>query len=207
METYIDRIKQFKPIQDFCKGRSVCLLGNSSVLLKEKHAFDTDYDIICRCNKAFPNYQNPVDIQKTPFVPFLGSRTDILFTGVLGVCKRFSDMSINAKFMVRTRNDTKNMEQWFIDNSVLFNQRDWSWLSESYNFSPTTGCVAFYFLLQFIDFKTLDIWGIDFYKNQNWLYDLYNLPHYYYSSHVGPEHEKECVLAICKVYDNITIHL
>jgi hypothetical protein len=146
-------------IQNLLKNKKICLLGNSNSILTNPKNIDS-YDIICRINRGNPSRKER----------FIGSRTDVLF-----LATRMEENDIkkfNSKCVIWTTKDTKLQSNWVKQNSIQNPPEDWQELSDNLTTLPSTGCVAIYFLIKYIDFLYLDIYGFDFFKSGTWYHSL-----------------------------------
>ena len=179
-------------IKNYLKNKSICLLGNAKSIFNNKKDID-GFDIVCRCNKSFP------DLAINEYKEYIGTRTDILFTDAFPIGQKEIKSIIKPKFIVRTRKNLRDMTQWFLDNSIYWGETEWSYLAERGKFSPTTGILGLYFLIENIKFKDLTMYGFDFWITGDHTVDDARI--------VGHEPEKEriYILRLLKKYPNIKL--
>jgi hypothetical protein len=143
-------------IREFCKGKKVCLLGNANSILDGKKDIDS-FDIVCRMNRGYPGGKEK----------FIGSRTDVLFlsTGMSGENVR---TSFNPRFVIWMTECHRLAYPWVFKSAIQNPVEDWKTLYNQLSINPTTGMMALYFTLKHIDFKSLDIYGFDFFATKTW---------------------------------------
>ena len=143
-------------IQEFCKDKRICILGNANSVLKKEKDIDS-YDIVGRMNRGTP--QGKED--------FIGSYTDILFlsTHMSGENIR---KSFNPRFVVWMTACNRLASSWVSKNAIQNPKKDWDALYKKLSINPTTGFLTLNFLLKHIDFKSLAIYGFDFFKTKTW---------------------------------------
>lgn len=147
-------------IQNFLNHKTICLLGNSNNILKNKKNIDS-YDIVCRINRGIPKEKEN----------FIGSRTDILFLSTkmedTDITKNF-----NPKYVVWITKDTTRQTNWINHNVIRVPVEDWQNVKNQLTTLPSTGCVSLYFLINHIEFDRLDIYGFDFFRSGTWYHNL-----------------------------------
>jgi len=143
-------------IRKFCKDKKICLLGNANSILNGKKDIDS-FDIVCRMNRGYPGGKEK----------FIGSRTDVLFlsTGLSGEKVRGL---FNPRFVVWMTACHRLAYPWVFKSAVQNPAEDWKALHNKLSINPTTGIMALNFILKHIDFKSLDIYGFDFFKTKTW---------------------------------------
>ena len=143
-------------IREFCKGKNICLLGNANSVLDKKKDIDS-FDIVGRMNRGTPAGKEK----------FIGSRTDIFFlsTHMSGENIR---RSFDPRFAVWMTRCNRLASSWVLKSAIQNPMEDWDALHDKLNINPTTGMMALNFLLKHIDFKSLTIYGFDFFKTKTW---------------------------------------
>ena len=152
------------------KNKNVVLFGNAKSVFNKERDVDNKFDIICRINAGFPQGKEQ----------YLGSRTDILFLS-----------------LALSENETSkfNCPYIIICSPIIFvsylhsryNPDNWEKLYVKLKARPSTGLMAFDYILRIGDFKTLTLIGFDFWKTPNW---------YTNNIHLGqhnPEREKKYI--------------
>ena len=175
-------------IQEFLKNKSICLLGNARSILKNEKNIDK-FDVVCRMNRGTPQ-------GKTKYI---GSRTDILF-----ISTKFHDnlrCNFNAKYVIWMTKSQGLATKWIKENAFQNPPEDWEELKSQFPDEklPSTGLLSIYFLLNHIDFKSLTIYGFDFFKSGTFYHNLKEFPW-----HTG-EIEKEIITKWISERDNIRI--
>lgn len=143
-------------IREFCKGKRICLLGNADSVLREKRDIDS-FDVVGRMNRGTPKGKEE----------FIGSRTDILFlsTGMSG--GNIQD-KFDPKYVLWMTACYRLASPWTLRAAIQNPKEDWSELYKKLSINPTTGMMALNFLLKHIDFKSLTIFGFDFFATKTW---------------------------------------
>jgi len=143
-------------IQEFCKGKRICLIGNANSVLNEKRSIDS-FDIVCRMNRGTPCGKER----------FIGSRTDILFLSTHMSGENIQN-SFNPRFVVWMTICHRLASSWTLKNAIQNPEEDWNSLYDKLSINPTTGMMALNFILKHIDFKELVIYGFDFFTTKTW---------------------------------------
>ncbi len=143
-------------IQEFCREKRICLLGNANSVLNKKRDIDS-FDVIGRMNRGTPLGKKA----------FIGSRTDILFlsTHMSGENIRGS---FNPRLVVWMTICNRLASSWTLKNAIQNPAEDWNALYDKLSINPTTGLMALNFILKHIDFKDLTIYGFDFFTTKTW---------------------------------------
>jgi len=156
-------VKDLKEIKEFLNNKNICLLGNAKGILETKKDIEK-YDIICRMNRGYPRGKEP----------YIGKRTDILFLSTrLDETKMLQ--GFNPKFIVWMVDSDKRANPYIKKNAIQnpVSDRDELIIKLSQDKKkPSTGIMAIYFLLKYIDFKSLNIYGFDGYRSGTWYHNL-----------------------------------
>lgn len=143
-------------IKKFCKGKTICLIGNADSVLQKKKNIDS-FDIVARMNRGTPAGKEE----------FIGSRTDILFLSTHMSGKNIHN-SFNPRHVVWMTVCHRLASSWVMKNAIQNPKEDWTTLYKKLSINPTTGLMALNFILKHIDFKTLVIYGFDFFATKTW---------------------------------------
>jgi len=160
------------------KGKNIVLFGNAKSVFNKERDVDNRFDIICRINVGFPQGKEQ----------YLGSRTDILFLSL-----ELSENEIkqfDSQFVIVC--SPKIFMTYYMD--YRYNLDDWNRLYLKLGARPSTGLMAFDYLLQ-LKFKTLTLIGFDFWKTPNWYTDNIHLGQH------NPQAEKEYIENKIKKYN------
>ena len=167
----------------FLKDKSICLVGNAESALITKKNIDK-FDVICRCNKGYP--QGKED--------YIGKRTDVLFlsTAIDGqiIIKKF-----NPKYVVWMTISNHLASDWVHKNAYQNPTGQYKELKNKLSLRPTTGCIAFNFLINNVKFKSLALYGFDFFAHTRC-----------HKAH-NPSEEKIMLLDIIIKTPNIELHI
>ena len=151
-------------IRKLCKDKRMCIIGNADSVLKKKKNID-GYDIIGRMNRG-----KPVGKEK-----YIGSRTDILFLST-GMSRKSIETSygqglvfpeLKLPIIWMTANH-RLAHAWILRNAIQNPKKDWGELHEKLKINPTTGMMTLKFVLKYLDFLSLDIYGFDFFTTKTW---------------------------------------
>ncbi len=143
-------------IQEFCKGKRLCLIGNADSVLQEKRNIDK-FDVTCRMNRGDPAGKEA----------FIGNRTDILFLSTFMEDVRIQG-SYKPRHVVWMTICHRLASAWVMRNAIQNPREDWDELYKELHINPTTGMMALKFILKYIKFKSLDIYGFDFFATKTW---------------------------------------
>ena len=143
-------------IQEFCRNKRICILGNANSVLNEKKDIDS-FDIVGRMNRGIPRGKEK----------FIGSRTDILFLST-HMSGENIQRAFNPRFVVWMTVCNRLASSWVMKNAIQNPKEDWDALYKELSINPTTGMMALSFILKHIDFKSLDIYGFDFFATKTW---------------------------------------
>ncbi len=185
-------------VQKFINGKNVCLLGNAKTILDKNNNIDS-YNIICRINRAFPKDFFDDEKIRNRYAPHIGTRTDILFIGSehdVFTCKPKIIMYYPS-LLLRLKEEKIVTNAYDVLIEDCFELKSKLGLTVNSNNEPlagSTGLMAIYWLVKYINFKKLTLFGFNFFETESW-YGRYNpAPRI---AHV-PEKEKEYVLKIMK---------
>lgn len=161
---------ELKEIQEFCKNKTIALVGNSSTILRRNLGEEIDrHDIVIRMNYAI-SHLNKYQLDT-------GKKTDI-YDCEIGVPQIAAKLlsETDAQYCVRLIRwgdpITKIKEQQLIIDSVkkiylgdpVFHKN----FKQTYftdNIKPSTGATMLNFLINFIEYKSINMYGFDFFKN------------------------------------------
>ena len=164
------------------KDKTIVLFGNAESVFNKERQVNYKYDIICRINAGFPQGKER----------YIGSRTDILF---LSLGLSMEDLrQLNPEYLVWCSPKREMATKHILKNSYKYDYKDWYLLNLALKARPSTGIMAFDYILQKGEFKTLTLIGFDFWKTPNW---------YTNNIHLGqhnPEREKEYIEQKIKEY-------
>ena len=186
-------------IQAITSNKDICLLGHAKTIMNNKKDIDS-YDIVCRLNRAFPpTFFKSNGIERCKSSPYIGNRTDILFIGseqnvsrcepkvIIGYHGLTSGLWINSDKVIKR-----------LPHFYCFSWADWADLRTKLcmtgEIGSSTGLMAINFLVKYCSFKSLTLFGFNFFETEAW----------YGTSHPSPTYshkfnkEKEIVLDLIK---------
>jgi len=143
-------------IQEFCRDKRICILGNANSILNGKKDIDS-FDVVGRMNRGTPRGREQL----------IGSRTDILFLSTHMSGENVL-ASFSPQFIVWMTVCRRLASSWVLKNAIQNPEEDWNVLYDKLSINPTTGMMVLYFILKHLDFKSLDIYGFDFFKTKTW---------------------------------------
>jgi len=170
-----------KNIDNFLAGKKIALIGNAKSVFNKEKFIDNKYDIVCRINAGFPQGKEK----------YIGSRTDILFLSSAlseGAIKRFG-----TKYTVWCTPKVQYMTNWIRKNALRYPIENWNVLYADLSHRPSTGIMAFDYLLCF-GFKSLTLIGFDFWKTSTWYTNNIHLAKH------SPKDEERYIKAKIKEY-------
>ena len=167
---------ELKELQEYCKGKRIIIVGNSSRILNGKYRKDIDsYDIVVRINKGYLHRQNI-------FSDHIGTKTNILSLGLKSAT--FSANIIQSNTVPYILSPIIYSERLDYDNVYDVDKETYNILKKELGgFKPSTGISTYNFFNRFINFERLDLIGFDFFesstRNRN------QLGHCYVDDHHG----------------------
>lgn len=171
--------QDIKEITEYLKDKNVCLLGNAKSILMSKKMIDK-FDVVCRCNKGYP--QGKED--------YIGGRTDILFLSTTIIGETIIE-KYNPKYVVWMTISNHLASKWVHEKAYQNPTEQYKELRKKLSLRPTTGCIAFNFLINNVKFKNLVLYGFDFFTN-GWCHPAHK-----------PSEEKEIIMDIIGKTPNI----
>lgn len=142
--------------QQLLKDKSIALLGNAESVLKKKKDIDK-FDIVARCNRGYPKGKEE----------YIGSRTDVLFLSIPSHDRVIKE-EYDPKCIMWCTPLREGMSDWLLANTVSFSLDDWNDLVIIIGARPSTGCIAITYLVKYVAFKSLTLFGFDFWSTPNW---------------------------------------
>jgi len=142
---------------EFLKNKDICVLGNSRSILNNKKDIDK-YEVVCRMNLGTPQGKEE----------FIGSRTDVLF-----ISTRFTEelyKKFNAKYVMWMTECNKLASDWIKEYAFQNPIDEWRAINSIFPIDklPSTGLLALNFLINYIPFKSLTIYGFDCFCSGTW---------------------------------------
>jgi hypothetical protein len=143
-------------IKEYCKGKTIIVVGNSSSILKKEYGqFIDSHQVVVRMNGACPI--NPSYYKK------IGKRTDIYVVSYKSIEKSKALLdTVKPKFGLRL-----NVSEKFHHPICYFStSAEYSELNSKFkNSKPSTGSMTINFFKNHIDYKELSLIGFDNFKN------------------------------------------
>lgn len=182
------RKQSLNEIKAFCKGKKVCLIGNADSVLNKKKDIDS-FDVVCRMNRGRPEGKER----------YIGSRTDIHFLST-SMSRKNIEHYFSPRFVVWMTICNRLAHPWVLQNAIQNPKEDWNALYNDLKINPTTGLMALNFVLKYLEFKSLTIYGFDFFKTKTW----YNTKIDSGQKHSGKK-EKVMILGMIKDRENVKL--
>jgi len=172
---------QLSELKDYCEGKKIIIVGNSSRILNGKHGKLIDsYDIIVRINKGYLHRQNI-------FGDKIGYKTNILAMGLQSAT--FSANVIQTNTVDYILSPIIYSERLAYTNVYDVQQNVYDELRYSLgNFKPSTGISTYNFLNRHMNFERLDLIGFDFFESST--RQRNQLGHCYVPDHHGIKERK-----------------
>lgn len=148
--------KSLDEIRKFCKDKRVCLVGNADSIFEKKRRIDS-FDVVCRMNRGTPCGKEK----------YIGKRTDILFLSTNMAGENIKKL-FDPKFVVWMTICRRLASQWTLGNAIQNPGKDWKRLHHQLGINPTTGIMSLKFMLKRMEFKSLTIYGFDFFATKSW---------------------------------------
>jgi hypothetical protein len=161
-------------IKEFCKGKSIIIVGNSARILNGKYGKLIDsYDIVIRINKGYKHRQNLYSDK-------IGNKTTILALGLKSATLSANVIQSNTvKYLMSSIPHSDRLDYPNIYDVSLETYNN---LKDSLGgFKPSTGISTYNFFNRYINFESLDLIGFDFFQSstrqRNQLGHCYVLDH------------------------------
>ena len=145
-------------LQEYCLGKKIIIVGNSSSLLGSynKKLID-NYDIVVRINRGY-------QYKRGLFDEHIGSTTNILSIGVKTATQ--AAIIIQGNSVNYILSPIIYSEKLNYPNVYDITQDTYNSLKQSLgNVKPSTGISTYNFFNRFIDFSRLDLIGFDFFES------------------------------------------
>jgi len=167
---------QLQELKDYCEGRKIIIIGNSSRILNGKHGKMIDrYDIVVRMNKGYLHRQNL-------FGDKIGNKTNIVSLGIKSASFSANVIQSNtvdyilSPIIYSDRLEYPNV--YDVSHNVYNELRN-----ELDGFKPSTGISTYNFFNRFMNFERLDLIGFDFFESS--IKQRNQLGHCYVPDHHG----------------------
>ena len=145
---------------EYLKNKNVALIGNAQSIFNEIRNIE-QYDIIIRINRGSPKGKER----------FIGKRTDIL---ALSMDMRRSEIETDfkPKFLFYCSPENREyLNAYLREGSYYYPTLNWRVLKKTLEARPSTGCMMFDFLLHYVEYAELHLYGFDFMATPTWYTD------------------------------------
>ena len=153
--------------QDYCKDKSIALVGNSSCIFNKSYGKQIDsHDIVIRFNWI-------IDKPLTKWPANTGSKFNVYVYAIRSAGKLrnilYRDIIKDKKFIIRTRHDDSHFLEDEIKTKVLYySESEFRESIPSHLFKekePSAGAMTLQFLLDCVEFKSISLFGFDFFES------------------------------------------
>ena len=155
--------------QKYCNDKTIAVVGNSSCIFNNTHGKLIDsHDIVIRFNWT-------IDTLLKKWPANVGTKFNVYVYSIKspGKLKQILNKGIlkDKNFIIRTRHDDSNYFDLDIEyrKKILYYSQDEFRESISNDFfinkEPSAGAMAIQFLLDCIDFKSISLFGFDFFES------------------------------------------
>lgn len=159
--------KLLKDFQEYCEGKTIAVVGNSSSLFNSSHgALIDSHDIVIRFNWALESrlHQWPANVGTKFNIYVFAIRSPSKLRQILnrGILK-------DKDFVIRTRhNDSYFLNEKDRRRILYYSQEEFkeSISNELFtNKEPSSGAMTVQFLIDCVDFKSISLFGFDFFES------------------------------------------
>lgn len=196
-------------IQEYCKDKSVVIIGNSAKILRERRGdFIEAHDIVVRFNRGYPLEE---------FYPWIGKRTDLWVNNVTKTNKyqvenfnKFHGVKYILAPFIRSQSyipDEHRDISYDIPFSVYFEvfkkmnpgikdprKSIFKYRTDFSIIVPSSGAMIVNFFANYIKYKFIHIMGFDFLKTKNFHYGYVGFSHH--SKRHKKNGEKDFILGL-----------
>lgn len=146
-------------IKEYCKGKSIIIVGNSSnILNKNQGNFIDSHDIVVRINYAIPirrNLKNDTGIKTNIYIAGISKSKRVL--------KLIENIKLDYILRLSPYGEKIVQSNVYQDSIKNYNQ-----VKQEFNaYKPSSGCLAINFFCKHINFKSLTLIGFDFFNNSS----------------------------------------
>ena len=144
----------------YLENKNIALIGNAQSIFSKTRNIE-QHETIIRINRGSPNGKEA----------FIGKRTDIL---AMSMDLRRSEIEtlFKPKFLFYcSPHNREKLNDYLREGAYYYPSLNWRVLKKTLEARPSTGCMMFDFLLHFVDFAELHLYGFDFMKTPTWYTD------------------------------------
>ena len=166
--------KLLSKFQEYCKGKTIAIVGNSSCIFNKSHGSDIDsHDIVIRFNWT-------IDKPIHKWHANLGGKFNVYVYAIKSysrILRYIKSGLLNDKdFIIRVRHDDayklpslhasvkkdKNIKKILYYNQSEFKESlPVNWFNKK---EPSAGAIILQFLIDCVDFKSISLYGFDFFE-------------------------------------------
>lgn len=152
-------MSSLQELQQYCHGKSIIIVGNSTNLLSgNNHNLIDSYDIVVRINNGYKG-------KETLLNNYLGSKTNILSLGIKSAVMAAN--VIQGNFVNYILSPIIYSDKLNYANVYNVSRETYTELKEVIGAKPSTGISTYNFFNKFINYKRLDLIGFDFFATSS----------------------------------------
>lgn len=176
-------------VLSYFHGKDIALVGNAESVLHKYHPID-EYEVVCRINAGSPKGKEVA----------LGTRTDVLFTGNWSLRPEIIN-EMMPDLIVAYYSRGEELPPWLQLDPRVYQWQGVPDLKDRLGKNPSTGLAAFYIITRLTEFRSLTLYGFDWWKTKTWHTGIR-----WFDAH-NPEGEKEFVFEVNKRDSRIRVHV
>ena len=173
---------------EFCKGKSIALVGNAESIFDKKRNID-DFDVVIRMNRGVQLTSEQINK--------IGRKCDVYGCSGAGLATQATLNAPQFKMWMTTFFREKAPEDF-----LFYPEEQWDILKEKLgdDTRPSTGLMMLDFLVNNIDFKSINLFGFDGWQTKTWYMHRLHVA----ATHV-PSKETSIIETLLKENKNIRI--
>lgn len=171
----VNTAPSLQSIQKNLRDQRIALIGNAKSVLTRPKDIDS-YDKVIRLNRGYPRDREA----------FLGTRTDVLGLAIhLGseeIVEEFDPALLIWVSMAAWKKGQEHVPKWQLSPLLAASAYQtgipaWNDCRNKLGYRPSTGCLMIHFLASNISFKSLTLFGFDWWETPTWYYESGPGPH------------------------------
>jgi hypothetical protein len=185
---------ELSKVKEFFDNKDIALIGNSGKLLEQSYGSQIDsHECVIRINLFFGKGSNKVES--------LGKKVDAWASGASEEWrKKYFRIYKSIPILVLCP-----FHRYFEapDNCYKGGRGDYLRLKQRVGCKPSTGCMVINFILKYINYKKLSLYGIDGFKNLPWTWKTNHPDEDFYCPHNKDNKEIKYLEKLVNSKDNI----
>jgi len=183
---------------NYCKGKTIAIIGNSRSALELPFGEDIDkHDIVVRMNRGVPTEERK---------KFIGTKTDLWSCSLNNhFQKKYKNKFPDRKYTIlpSAKRDPYHEDRWIpelFDETYWFGPKYYKHVTNQLRYDrPSTGCLTCYYFLTRIDYKSINVYGMDFFQKPQFDTKRNKATTFCHS----PKHEKRLLTRLFKESENV----